>query len=61
MHEEIEFYGYESSEKIVCVSKNYSKHFLQFKDKMEIIPNGINLKEWKKKILLYSLEKILQK
>lgn len=49
MHEEIEFYGYESSEKIVCVSKNYSKHFLQFKDKMEIIPNGINLEKWKNK------------
>ena len=49
MHEEIEFYGYESSEKIVCVSENYSKHFSKFKDKMEIIPNGINLKEWEKK------------
>lgn len=49
MHEEIEFYGYELSEKIVCVSENYSEHFSQFKDKMEIIPNGINLEEWKKK------------
>jgi glycosyltransferase involved in cell wall biosynthesis len=48
MHEEIEAYGYKESTKIVCVSKDYAKHFSQFKDKIKIIPNGVTVEDWKK-------------
>ena len=46
-HVELEWYGLKKADKIITVSNGYSNYFPTFKDKMNIIPNGIDLNEWR--------------
>jgi len=46
-HVEMEWFGLQNADKIINVSNGYAKYFPQFIDKTDIIPNGIDLNNWK--------------
>jgi glycogen(starch) synthase len=48
-HVDMEWFCLGQADKIINVSNGYARYFSLFKDKTTIIPNGIDLTEWKPK------------